>query len=137
MNETSITISWKTTKKGDRYYYLEIDGFPKYPISRFDEREDGTALIFFPCLYILKEDIVKMLEGTAMKDDIEGMRAFIERGADYGRVELVEKKEDWDRLLGNRRFLPDSSDERIDGEMVLILDKEKNEAHLAYCMAKK
>ena len=131
-----ITIDWRTSKKGDKYFYLTIEGYNRYPISHFDVDNDGTLLIFFPCLYILKEDFANGLKGTSLENDVEGIREFIECGADYGRVELVEDKEMFGRLWGERRFFPGTTDIRIDGEMVLRLNKEKSEAHLEYCVWK-
>lgn len=133
MASKSITIDWRTSKKGDKYFYLTIEGYHRYPITHFDVKEDGTLLIFFPCMYILKEEFVDRL-GPSFADDIEGMRQFIEHGADYGRVELVEDKEMFNRLWGERRFLPNSADLRIDGEMVLAWSGDRNEAHLEYCV---
>lgn len=133
MSGTSITINWRTSKKGDKYFYLKIGGLPKYPISHFDVEEDGTLLIFFPCLYILKDEFMEGMSCRTEKN-IEGWRAFVEAGSDYGRVELVEDKEIWSKIYGDRRFLSGSAHERIDGEMVLVWNKEKSEAHLAYCV---
>ena len=130
-----ITIDWRTSKKGNKYFYLTIEGYHRYPISHFEIDENGTLLVFFPCLYILKDEF---MEGISNRTDkiLEEWRAFIEASADYGRVELVENKEIWSKLWGDRRFLPHSSHERIDGEMVLSLNKEKSEAHLEYCCKK-
>ena len=126
-----ITIDWKTSKKGDKYYYLTIEGYHRYPITDVDVEKDGSFLIFFPCLYILKADFEEMYG-----KDSEGMRDIIECGADYGRVELVEDKEVWDRLYGSRRLLDKTTHERVDGEMVLKWNKYKSEACLSYCCDK-
>ena len=135
MGGKKITIDWRTSKKGGKYFYLTIEGYHRYPITHFDKEEDGTLLIFFPCLYILKDEF---MEGISDRTDesLEGWRAFIEVGADYGRVELIEDKELWERLWGERRFLKGSSNLRIDGEMVLVWNKEKGEAHLECCVSK-
>ena len=125
-----ITLDWRTSKKGDRYYYITIEGYPRYPISYVDKDEEGNTLIFFPCLYIMKDEF----ESIFGEKDAEGFRQLIECGADYGRVELVEDKEVWNKLCGSRRLLNDTAYERIDGEMVLIWNKEKSEAHLSYCL---
>jgi hypothetical protein len=117
-------IETKTSKKGDEYLYLVLEGIGRYPITNVGKDGDGNEMIMFPCLYLPK----------SMKDkwgeDAEAYRQIVERMSDYGRVEFAEDGE-WDKLWGDRRLLPKSADERIDGEMAFVYNKEESKAWLA------
>ena len=117
-------IEKKTTKKGDEYLYLVLYGIGRYPITNVGKDENGNTMIMFPCLYLpnsMKEEL---------GEDAEAYRQIIEKGSDYGRVEYAEEDE-WNKLWGDRRLLPKSTKERIDGEMAFVYDKANSKAWLA------
>ena len=117
-------IEKKTTKKGDEYLYLVLYGIGRYPITNIGKDENGNIMIMFPCLYLPNK------RKKEWGEDAEGIRQFIEKMSDYGRVEFAEDEE-WNKLWGDRRLLPKSTEERIDGEMAFVYDKANSKAWLA------
>lgn len=127
--EIEFQIEKKTSKNGNYSYYLILYGIGKYPITGIDTDEKGRVMIKFPCLYIPS----KFKKGLGK--NAEGYRQMVEHGSDYGRVEFADEEE-WDKLWGNRRLLPKSVEERIDGEMAFVWDKEHSSAWLSRCHRK-
>ena len=123
--ELQFSIEKKESQKGNSVHYLHLHGIGKYPINSIDVDEKGMIMIKFPCLYIPNE-MKKNLGSLA-----EGYRATVEHMADYGRVEFAEEGE-WGKLFGSRRLLPTNRvEERIDGEMAFVWDREKGTAYMA------
>ena len=129
MSGTSITIDWKTSKKGDKYYYIKIGDSNRCPIEQFDIDEKGRLLIFMPCVYYHKSMYDKMGRYK------EGILGIIESLADYGKVKVVDD-DMIPKLYGEERLM--EWDHRyynvVDGSIVLVWDRENSEAHLEFCV---
>lgn len=122
--ELEWKIEIKKDKKGEEHLYLDLIGVGKYPITDIGKDENGNAMIMFPCLYLPKS-----IKNECGKYS-EAYRQIIEEMSDYGRVEFAEDEE-WDKLCGCRRLVPGSTDERIDGEMAFVYNKEESKAWFA------
>ena len=129
MSGTSITIDWKTSKSGNKSFYVTVGDDEKCPVEMLDTDEQGRLLLFVPCAYYPK----------SLYDDMgsraDGILGIVERLADYGKIRVIDDKE-IPKLYGEQRLMEWNHRyyNVVDGSLVLIWDKKNSEAHWEVCV---